>query len=147
MRPGLENLQGKGNTIIGIHIRRGDFTKFIGHPRHWVAPTSWYVSWLVLFLASDDLDSVLPDFKAYDPVTSHDLISNFPNIGSFYPDPSFYPDYFLLTQCDILAISNSTFSLTASMLSNSGKQFMRPDITKAKLVRYDPWNCKPKVSR
>ncbi|MEW9669848.1 alpha-1,2-fucosyltransferase [Ammoniphilus sp. 3BR4] len=152
---GYKDLRKRGETIIGIHIRRGDFLKFKDHKRNVPVPTSWYTKWLdqtwptlkkpVLFIASDDVDSVLPDFKPYHPVISSDVIKNFPKITSFRPDTSFYPDFYLLTKCDVLAISNSSFSFAASMLNDRCKVFMRPN-PKQKLVSYDPWDSDVRVN-
>jgi hypothetical protein len=55
----------------------------------------------------------------------------------------FFPDWFLLTQCDILAISNSTFSFTAAMFSEYGDQFFRPTFEDEGLIPFDPWNSEP----
>lgn len=153
---GMTELRGRGNTIVGIHIRRGDFLNYKGHRRNFPVPTSWYIKWLeqiwptldkpVLFIASDDLKSVLPDFKRYRPVTSSDFVKNFPEKPKYYRlDPSFYPDFYFLTQCDRLAISNSTFSFSASLLNTRSELFMRPDIQQ-KLVPYQPWRSKVRVN-
>ncbi|MBD0381563.1 alpha-1,2-fucosyltransferase [Paenibacillus sedimenti] len=156
VNPGLKQLRNMGNTIVGIHLRRGDFLDFKNDKHCWVSPTTWYLDWLerlwptlknpVLFIASDDLPSVLPDFKQYKPITSKELIDFSQQITSSKLDISFYPDYYLLTQCDILAISNSTFSFSASMLNKHCNTFMRPDINKQKLISYDPWSSTPAIS-
>jgi hypothetical protein len=157
VKPGIKKLRERGKSVVGIHIRRGDYLKYNDHLNHWVAPTEWYVTWLeqlwptlkkpVLFIASDDLEHVLPDFKRFNPVTSKELIPNFQLSVPPSIDVSFYPDYWLLTQCDYLAISNSTFSFSASMLNDGCKVFMRPDIHKRKLVQYNPWNSSPHIKR
>ncbi|GGF94751.1 alpha-1,2-fucosyltransferase [Paenibacillus abyssi] len=147
---GMSELRKNGKTIIGIHVRRGDFLKYKDHPRNYAVPTSWYIDWLnsiwpmldspVLFIASDDLENVLSDFKRFLPVTSADFIKQFPAEPKYDRlDPSFYPDYYFLTQCDRLAISNSTFSFTAGLLNERCKLFVRPHKSKT-LVPYDPWN-------
>lgn len=152
---GMIELKKRGKTIVGIHIRRGDFLRYPNHPRNLPVPTAWYLKWLeqlwptlekpVLFIASDDLDLVLPDFKRYRPVTSADLIKKFPNKPEYYRlDPSFYPDFYFLTQCDRLGISNSTFSFGASLLNEKCTLFMRPHISK-KLVPYKPWKSSRKL--
>ncbi|MBD0381561.1 alpha-1,2-fucosyltransferase [Paenibacillus sedimenti] len=156
VNPGLVKLRKKGKTIVGIHIRRGDYLKYNNHPKYWAAPSKWYLNWLeqlwptlkdpVLFIASDDLTNVISDFKSYDPVTSKELIPHFPLIVPSHLDASFYPDYYLLTQCDYLAISNSTFSFSASMLNTRCKIFMRPDLSSKSLVKYDPWNSRAKLT-
>lgn len=157
LEKGMKQLEGKGRSVVGLHIRRGDFLneEHKNSSKIVPTPTGWYLNWLeqlwpklqksVLFIASDDLPKVLPDFQQYQPVTSEDLISGFPTeprIGRL--DPSFYPDFYYLTQCDVMAISNSTFSFSASLLNTRGKQFFRPHITK-KLVSYDPWRSEARL--
>ncbi len=153
MEKGLNKLYSRGKTIVGLHIRRGDYKKYKNSDRKkvfFIAPTAWYKNWLnsiwpnlndpVLFLSSDEIDVVAPDFSEYCPVVSRDLFDSFPKA-------SFYPDFYLLTQCDAMAISNSTFSFTASMLNNKATAFVRPDIDFKKLIAYDPWDSLPLLNR
>ena len=145
LEEGMEKLRSKGKTVVGLHLRRGDYVNhnnFIFYP----PPTDWYKKWLqdhwkfldhpVLFLASDDVESVIGDFSEFKPITSKDLFENF-------PIAPYYPDHYVLSHCDILAISNSTFSFTASMLNEKGKLFLRPDIKYQMLLPYDPWSSSP----
>ncbi|WP_284638266.1 alpha-1,2-fucosyltransferase [Paenibacillus silviterrae] len=148
---GLGLLKSRGNTIVGLHLRRGDFLANQHRKRYQkffpVVPNEWYIAWLrsiwgkldnpVLFIASDEPELVLPDFREFKPVTSSDL-------NMSLPKASFYPDYYILSNCDILAISYSTFSYSASMLNRRGKLFVRPIMELKKLVPYDPWNSKVK---
>lgn len=86
---GLNIIRSKGKTIVGIHIRRGDY---ITEPRvgfTLVFPSKWYCQWLegvwdeledpVLYLCSDDLDSILPDFEKFSPMTCRDLDIKLPD--------------------------------------------------------------------
>ena len=43
-------------------------------------------------------------------------------------------------KCDILAISNSSFSFAASMLNESAHLFLRPHLLYKKLIPFDPWD-------
>lgn len=153
MEKGLSKLLSRGKTLVGLHIRRGDYVKYKNSDRKkvfFIAPTSWYKNWLssiwgtldnpVLFIASDEIDAVVPDFSEYNPVTSNDLFEPFPKA-------TFYPDFYILTQCDIMAISNSTFSFSSSMLNKRAGSFMRPDIDAEKLISYDPWASPPLLNR
>jgi len=139
--------------LVGLHIRRGDYQKYgnsVKKKVFFIAPVSWYKKWLnsiwanldspVLFIASDEMDVVTPEFLEYNPVTSKDLYPRF-------PCADFFPDFYLLTKCDIMAISNSTFSFTASMLNKKAGLFLRPDIYAEKLIQYDPWNSLPLLNR
>jgi hypothetical protein len=57
--------------------------------------------------------------------------------------PRFYPDWYLLTQCDLLALSNSTFSYSAALMNESGRLFVRPTLPDGTLERFDPWDSEP----
>ncbi|MEH7276603.1 alpha-1,2-fucosyltransferase [Neobacillus vireti] len=79
MENGEMELRRKGKTVVALHIRRGDYNELADKRRIgkncYVAPTTWYKKWLediwstldnpILYIASDDLDSVLPDFKEF----------------------------------------------------------------------------------
>ena len=135
----LEKLRHRGKTIVGLHLRRGDY----GYEHFFVAPSAWYLEWLrslwptledpVLFIASDEPAKVLADFAEFNPVTAKEL-------GPTLPGADFYPDFFLLSQCDALAISNSSFSFAAAMLNERAGIFARPHLPTQKLIPFNPWN-------
>ena len=124
-------------TVVGIHIRRGDFC--IGSRSANIAPVEWYLKWLeenwnnlfnpVLFVASDELDKVVNNFKKYKPYA--------------FEEDNFLCDHYVLRHCDCLLISNSTFSFTAAMLNETCHEFLRPDFEQKKMVHFDPWDSKP----
>lgn len=143
----LHLLRSKGKTVVGLHLRRGDYrSAHTGVPYLTIAPSQWYKDWLdgfwetldepVLFIASDEIETVIGDFAEYNPITVKDL-------GIEFPEASFYADFYLLSKCDVLAISNSTFSFAAAMLNEQGKFFFRPNLLKRKLIAFDPWNSEP----
>jgi hypothetical protein len=141
------------SPLQGIHIRRSDY---ITEPRvgfTLVFPSEWYCQWLegvwdeledpVLFLCSDDLDKILPDFEKFSPVTSKDLDVRLPDrIKDLEVD--FYSDFFMLSHCDVVCISNSNFSFVACMLNDRAKTFFRPhwDFS-TKFAVFDPWDSEP----
>ena len=141
MEKGLAKLRLKGKTIVGLHLRRGDF----GYEYFFIAPSRWYLEWLeqiwpeldepVLFIASDEPEKVVGDFSKYNPVTSQDL-------GVELPQASFYPDFYFLSQCDVTAISNSSFSFAASLLNERCRAFYRPHLPSRQLICYDPLTSK-----
>lgn len=59
------------------------------------------------------------------------------------PEAPDYPDFYILSQADILAISNSTYSAAAAMLNTNVTVFMRPGFEQKRLVQYAPWNSIP----
>ncbi|MGP7817100.1 alpha-1,2-fucosyltransferase [Niallia sp. 01092] len=142
---GLAKIRSKGKTIVAMHLRRGDYLQY-NNPVFYGPPTKWYKEWLerfwsqldnpVLFIASDEIDRVIDDFQEYHPITSKDIFTDI----QMAP---FYPDHYMLSNSDILAISNSTFSFTASMLNKRAKMFLRPDIKQEKLIAFDPWSSDP----
>ncbi|MEW9669847.1 alpha-1,2-fucosyltransferase [Ammoniphilus sp. 3BR4] len=142
MDEAIKRLRSKGKTIVGLHLRRGDYGLYNKDP-FFIPPNSWYLQWLneiwntlddpLLFIASDETDLVLNDFSSYHPITSKDLEITLTKA-------SFYPDFYILTQCDILAISNSTFSFSACLLNERSKSFMCPYPPEKSLVSFDPWD-------
>ena len=149
----LKILRSKGKTIVGIHIRRGDYITGWQFGCTLTFPAKWYCEWLdgiwneldnpVLFLCSDDIDSILPDFQKFSPVTCQDLDVKLPESMQDL-NLEFYIDFFILSNCDVACISNSTFSFLACMLNERGKIFVRPhwDFS-TKFTAFDPWNSEP----
>ena len=125
----------KGRVLIGLHLRRGDYGTFKHRSARWcfVAPTQWYLNWLeenridnsVLFIASEEAEKLNDDFNKYETF--------------YWKGKNFYWDFYTLTQCDYLLISNSTFGFAASMLSEA--KCFRPRLSLKKLIPYDPWNA------
>ncbi len=131
-------------TVVALHIRRGDY----GNSYFFRAPTSWYVEWLrfiwkdlsnpVLYIASDELESVLPDFEEFNPYHAGSIL------GSEQQQLVAHPfDFYMLSTANVVAISNSSFSFMASMLNNQSRFFMRPHLPTRKLTSFDPWSAAP----
>ncbi len=136
-----EKLCSRGKTIIGLHL-----------PSHSdennnsvVAPSEWYKIWLnglwetleepVLFIASDNLEEIpLVYFTEYNPITVRDL--------EVEVNPE-YLNFFLLSKCDFVAISNTPFAFATCLLNETGKYFFRPHFSTAKLIPFEPWNSLP----
>ena len=150
---GLNILRSKGKTIVGIHIRRGDYITQSLSRYTFVVPSKWWCEWLdsiwneledpILFLCSDDLESIVDDFKRFSPVTWKDLDVQLPERMKDL-EVEFYIDFFTLSKCDIVGISNSSFSFAACLLNENGKMFVRPyrDFSK-KFLAFEPWNSQP----
>jgi FkbM family methyltransferase len=147
MKEAVGRLREKGKTVVGLHLRRGDYSWAQDIvPYLAIAPNEWYREWLdglwetldepVLFIASDEIENVVGDFADYNPITVKDL-------GVEISEATFYPDFYILSQCDVLATSNSTFSFAAAMLNERCKFFFRPHLQKKKLIPFDPWNSEP----
>lgn len=155
----LKNVRYRGGvkrTVVGLHLRLGDYKNIAASSFGYVAPTSWYLSWLqtiwgtldnpVLFVASDDIDTVLRDFEEYSPITAESAGISMPSCAENL-NAGFFPDWYCLTQCDVLAISNSTFSFTAALLNHrTNGKFFRAHYS-GMLEQFDPWNAEPVVHR
>jgi Glycosyl transferase family 11 len=153
LEEGLQILRSKGKTIIGIHIRRGDYITQVRTGFTLVFPESWYCEWLdkiwddledpVLFLCSDELDRILPAFEKFSPVTSRDLQVELPERMQ-NANIEFYIDFFILSNCDIVATSNSIFSFAACLLNERGQMFVRPHWNfSTRFIVFDPWDSEP----
>jgi Glycosyl transferase family 11 len=153
LEEGLQILRSRGKTIIGIHIRRGDYITQARTGFTLVFPESWYCEWLdkiwndledpVLFLCSDDLDRILPAFEKFSPVTSRDLQVELPERMQ-NANIEFYIDFFILSNCDIVATSNSIFSFAACLLNERGQMFVRPHWNfSTRFIVFDPWDSEP----
>jgi len=137
VNPALARLPAAG-TRIAIHLRWGDLA--FGPYR--ITPVEWYLNWLdsvirtldrwTLYIATDDPRSAAP-FARFNPIMASDL-------GPLVRGAEFLTDFYVLSQADIMAISNSTFSFVASMLNRRCTQFLRPQPQKQCLISYDPWN-------
>jgi len=156
-------------TVVGIHIRRGDYENIALSSFGYVVPIAWYRAWLasiwdtlenpVLFIATDDPNGMAHHFPEYNPQTMDSLGAGMPaELKSL--KAGFFPDFYLLTQCDIVAISNSSFSFAACMLNTRGDDFTVPDAAKHvlpsrfvrphyddEMVPFNPWSAAPILHR
>jgi len=133
-----DNAIENGYTLIGLHLRRGDYGTFKRKSARWcfVAPVEWYLEWLeenterfdkpILVIATDE-----PELRK--EFSDYRVIENGPATDCYY-------DFYALTRCDVLLISNSTFGFAASMLNTRAKEFYRPRLSLKKLVPYNPWS-------
>jgi glycosyl transferase family 11 len=149
----VQLMRQRGKTVVAVHLRTGDY-KWLPH-LSWTltVPPEWWVKWLdsiwsdldkpVLYLCSNDVSAVRHWFAKYNPVTADDLTVETPErlkgLGV-----GFYRDYYVMTQADVLAIGNSTFSFSAAMLNERAQRFVRPTWDfQNPVVDFDPWNADP----
>ncbi len=136
-------LRAMGDEVVALHLRRGDY----GYSHFFIAPSAWYLSWLqeqrsrwqrpVIYVATDDEPAIRRDFAGLRIVTQRDLA-----LGPL-PFPEFYLDFYLLSQANVVAISNSSFSFAACLLNRVATHFVRPVLPAQRLVPFDPWDAKP----
>ncbi|MHA2063976.1 MAG: alpha-1,2-fucosyltransferase [Candidatus Thorarchaeota archaeon] len=129
--------------VIGLHVRRGDYKTKSKHTRWcFLTPLRWYtdcisenlsdVKNLFVYLASDESNDVYDELSPLCPLP---ILRPQPN----NIDSTFW-DFVMLTRCDYMMISNSTFGFAASMLNERAKMFWRPQPLEQKLISYNPWN-------
>lgn len=139
--PGLERLRSLGDTVVAIHIRRGDFVT-CNYP---LTETAWYVAWLrsiwsglknpVLYLASDDIDGVRADFAEFRPVVRADITERWPGL-------EYLQDFHILCNADIVGVSAASgFSLLAARLNTTARLFVEPDLTAGCVRPFAPWTA------
>lgn len=137
--PALARLAEMGDTLVAVHIRRGDFVQF-NYP---ITETAWYVDWLrrlwptlrrpVLYVASDDLPAVRRDFAEFSPATRGDVAPDWPNL-------EFLQDFHVLMHADVVGISTASgFSLLAAQLNQRASLFVAPDRAAGRVQPFQPW--------
>lgn len=137
--PAMERLRSRGDTVIAIHIRRGDFVKF----KYPLTQTAWYVDWLrgiwdtvknpVLYLASDDLDGVRRDFAQFRPVVRQDVCDPWPGL-------EYLQDFNVLANADIVGISAASgYSVLAARVNTGVRLCVEPDMERQCIRPFLPW--------
>lgn len=139
----LSGHRGPNSTLIGIHIRRGDYGEFDHQKMPWFQfiPIEWYLDLLdqiwtsverpTLLFASDEPNLSLR-FRDYDPlrVPATQLIGH---------EVSYFGDFHALSRCDMLTVINSSYSRMAALLAPDTQIAFIPDIVEKRFVQYDPW--------
>ncbi|MBI3513895.1 MAG: hypothetical protein HY060_07525 [Proteobacteria bacterium] len=131
-------------TLVGIHVRRGDYPLFNHESMPWFRPIpfEWYDALLrelwptldrpVLFIATDDAAAVAPQFADYDPLIA-------PAAELALPELGFLPDFHIMQRCAILAASNSSYSRMAALLATGDQVTYLPNMAAQRFERYEPW--------
>lgn len=152
------------STMIGIHIRKGDY----GRGMFYLTPTPWYLDWLkewwpqldnpVLYVASEDLSDV-EAFAEYHPWTAARLgmsLVDTPYAKAFERsrltvdkatgntvDLNFAADWLMLSQCQYLVTGNSSFSFSAGMMNPTPPRFFRASLPDGEIIEEPLWNTWP----
>jgi hypothetical protein len=132
-----------GTTLVALHLRRGDYRNYAAaKPWFRLIPEDWYRRWLaaiwprlanpVLFIASDDRESVVPHFAEYAPLTAASLEAEL-------PEPRLLADFQILAAADVLAICNSSYSRMAGLLAGAAQSCFIAAPAAAGFEPYDPW--------
>jgi hypothetical protein len=162
----VARLRAGARTLVGIHVRRSDFlTLGLQQGFELLTPIAVYREWLEalwptldqprLVICTDSPGEVLPAFSRYQPATAESLGLDLSDLlagddhawsrGDFgvARAPGFFGDWLLLTQCDVLATSNSTFSYSACLANERARRCVRPTFPDGRLVPFDPWDSEP----
>ena len=147
--PVMQALKARGNTVVALHIRRGDFVWF----RYTITETSWYVDWLkalwptldrpVLYIATDD-PATIADFAEFAPLSLDHLARD----GAVEPwkGLEFLQDFHVLMNADVLGVSaQSGYSQLAALLNPNARLFVEPDAAAQRIRPYSPWTASSKT--
>ena len=135
----VARLREGGRPLVAAHLRRGDY----GEGQFFRAPVKWYADWLdsaaaprdpALYLCSEAPETLVEGFKPRSVMHAGLL----PNLS---PGLAYILDFYVLTQADALAISNSSFSFMAAMLNARATTFVRPCLDERRLLAFDPWDA------
>lgn len=134
---------GGRRTLVAIHVRRGDY-RSLQHelPYFRLVPEAWYAAWLrriwptlrdpVLFVATDEPESVAPAFAGFDTVKA-----SFDSAAGALP--AHVRDFEALRRADHLALCNSSFSRMAALLAPDRQRSYLPSMEKRRFLPYEPW--------
>ncbi|MBK3773691.1 tetratricopeptide repeat protein [Azospirillum brasilense] len=137
--PAVERLRAAGNTVVALHIRRGDFVT-ANYP---ITETAWYVDWLrewwprldrpVLYVASDDVAAVRHAFAEFHPLTRADVVEEWAGLD-------FLQDFHVLMNADVVGTSAASgFSVLAARLNTRARLFVEPDVAARRIRPFEPW--------
>ena len=157
MRPWIDEpiteMRKRGKTIVTLHLRTGDYNWLPQFSWTLMPPLEWWAEWLrsvwkdldepILYLCSNNVGAVRPFFREFNPVTSDDFPTKPPARLKGIPI-GFYRDFYVMTQADVVAASNSSFSFGAAMLNERAAKFVRPTWNfDTKFTEFDPWDADP----
>lgn len=139
LAPAVERLRAAGNTVVALHIRRGDFVTS-NYP---ITETAWYVDWLrgwwprldrpVLYVASDDVAAVRHAFAEFHPLTRADVVEEWAGLD-------FLQDFHVLMNADVVGTSAASgFSALAARLNTRARLFVEPDVAARRIRPFEPW--------
>ncbi|NUB27310.1 tetratricopeptide repeat protein [Azospirillum brasilense] len=139
LAPAVERLRAAGNTVVALHIRRGDFVTS-NYP---ITETAWYVDWLrdwwprldrpVLYVASDDVAAIRHAFAEFHPLTRTDVVEEWVGLD-------FLQDFHVLMNADVVGTSAASgFSALAARLNTRARLFVEPDVAARRIRPFEPW--------
>lgn len=141
---------GQNKTIIGIHIRRGDFIQTpLQQSFQFPIAVKYILDWLasgissfknpVIFVCSDDSEAYKEIEKDGFEVFTTKKLYNENEVLFRYEQL----EWEILRRCDVILNSNSTFCFSASFLNPRSPTCYRYSLTEKAFVCFDPWESEP----
>lgn len=139
-----EVTRGGERPLVAVHVRRGDYRILQRPDMPWfqLIPEDWYLDWLrqfwpslrdpVLFVASDEPETVRPNFAEFAPI-----VVDFAAPARALPD--YVLDFEILRRADYLTVCNSSYSLMAAMLAPASQKCFVPFLPGEEFVPFEPW--------
>jgi len=141
---------GQDKTIIGIHIRNGDFVlQPLDQSFQIPIPVKYIIAWLVsniplfqdpvIYVCSDDENAYKEiEMAGFEVFHSEKL---FPETNPMRDVEQL--DWEILRKCNVLLTSNSSFSFSAAFLNSKNPACYRFSLNEKAFVSYDPWKSDP----
>ena len=131
--------RGGERSLVALHVRRGDYRTH-SLPYFQFVPEQLYLDWLrkiwptlsdpLLFIATDEPDSVLRHFAEFSPITE---------LASLEQLPAYVRDFEVLRHADGLAVCNSSYSRMAAILADEAQKCFLPSHETGRFEPYQPW--------
>lgn len=154
----VARLRSSPGRVIGVHVRRGDYVQssdgapawrdtgpFFATPMPWLrealrSRTAASAGEVTLLVCSDDATPVLEELSEFRTCSAAQALGDsFTREG----DERAWAEMLLLSRCDELLVSNSTFSFFAALLGEDALECWRPDPAASRFVCFDPWDAYP----
>ena len=141
---------------IGIHIRGGDIRGSDGNNGREIHPTSYYINAIqeiendkklsnnkIYYVCTDD-----KTFETYIELVKYLITNNIPsklgpntfkNQNLQHANHNYIYDFALLTECDIIISSSSTFALTAAFIGKKNKKIIFYKKWLERNIKHEKW--------
>ena len=129
-REAVERLRQRADVVIGIHIRLGDFWKWMGGQFYF--PVSRYVAWMHELIAQ--FPGRRAGFLICSDETRHE--NEFPGLTVGFGPGSQMGDLHALARCDWILGPLSTFSMWASFYGNKPLLLLRDSAARVELSQF-----------
>ncbi len=129
----MQALKAKGSSIVGVHIRRGDYAHHLGG--------KYYFEDIVYRNYMNQINHLLGTDNTLFYIFSNEAIdiANFSGLNiHFFNDQLPVTDLWAMSKCDYLMGPPSTFSMWASFWNNSPLWFMEDDNSVVSLNQFKP---------